>query len=102
LRVSHIDEDKIELPPLVVVGKGPSAEYRFPDEREDIDTATQSELTSTTTEPEAEEESEVESKPEPEPTPITSDTDTTAKSDNWLQTLVVAVLAFLFGWAINR
>lgn len=55
-----------------------------------------------TAESKAEEEAEVESEPEPEPTPITSDTDTTAKSDNQLQTLVVAVLAFLFGWAINR
>jgi len=98
LKMSHIDEDEVELPPLVVVGKGPSAKYKLPDECEDADTATQAELTSTA----AELGSKEKSKPQPQPESIASDSDTTDKRNNHLRTVALAILAFIFGWAINK
>jgi len=48
------------------------------------------------------EEAVPEPEPQPEPEPITSDSDTTDKRSNRLRTVALAILAFIFGWAINK
>jgi len=99
-KYDYIPEDDIDLPPLVSPGRGPNSQYKLPDGYENTDTATQATLD------EPEEESEPQPEPEPQPQPeaasITSDSGTTDKRSNQLRTVALAILAFIFGWAINK
>jgi len=89
----YVDENKIELPPLNTVGNASGTKYTLPDGCEDTDATTLDRV---------EEESEPEPEQEPERESITSDSGTTDKRSNQLRTVALAILAFIFGWAINK